>query len=166
MIDFTKIIIDGSLISLLSIVFLLMLVRVNPRLMLQDYPKDVQAAVPPKSEQEKRQSLILGLPFLLVLFGGPFVSALTYKMSQGGDVPFLALFTHAFAVIWFFNIFDWLVLDWLIFCTITPRFVVIPGTEGMPGYKQYAPHFRGFLIGTVFSVVIGLISATIIYWLS
>jgi len=58
-----------------------------------------------------------------------------------------------------FHLVDWLILDWLIVCTITP-FVVIPGTEGMAGYNNYAMHFRGFLIGMVISVVMGVLIAT------
>jgi len=37
------------------------------------------------------------------------------------------------------------VLDWLIFVTIQPDFVVIPGTEGLAGYKDYGFHFLGGL---------------------
>ena len=33
---------------------------------------------------------------------------------------------------------------------------------GMAGYKNYAMHFRGFLIGTVFSAAAGLVIAGII----
>jgi hypothetical protein len=45
-----------------------------------------------------------------------------------------------------FNILDWVVLDWsLVYWQ--PRFVVLPGTEGMAGYRSYWFHFRGFLIG-------------------
>ncbi len=32
-------------------------------------------------------------------------------------------------------------------------------------WKNYALHFRGFLIGTAFSVVLGLVIAVIIYFL-
>jgi hypothetical protein len=42
-------------------------------------------------------------------------------------------------IVWAFNVWDWLVLDWLI--------------------------FRGFLIGTVFSLIMGLIVATAAYFL-
>jgi hypothetical protein len=61
-----------------------------------------------------------------------------------------------------FNIVDWLLLDWLMFCTLTPRFLVIPGTEGMSAYKDYGFHFRGFLKGCVFSVLAGLVIAAIV----
>lgn len=39
---------------------------------------------------------------------------------------------------------------------------VLPETEGMAGYKNYAMHFKGFLIGTVLSVVVGFIVATFV----
>jgi hypothetical protein len=42
---------------------LLLMVSGNPRLMLQDYPKDVQAAAPPKTAQEKRQTAYWAIPF-------------------------------------------------------------------------------------------------------
>lgn len=54
----------GLILSALFSAVLLAMVRVNPRLMLQDYPKDIQAAVPPKTTAEKRQTLYWGLPFL------------------------------------------------------------------------------------------------------
>jgi hypothetical protein len=59
-------------------------------------------------------------------------------------------FTSAFAyfTIMFgtFNVLDCVVLDWALVYW-QPRFVVLPGTEGMAGYRSYWFHFRGFLIG-------------------
>jgi len=43
--------------------------------------------------------------------------------------------------------------------------VVLPGTEGMAGYKNYAMHFRGFLIGTGLAMVVGFIVATLVTFL-
>ncbi len=47
-------------------------------------------------------------------------------------------------------------MDWLIFCTITPKFLIIPGSEGAKEYKDYAFHLRGIFIGTPVSVVFAL----------
>jgi hypothetical protein len=41
-----------------------------------------------------------------------------------------------------------LLLDWPL-VAIGSRFIVLPGTEGLAGYKDYGFHFRGFLIGIV-----------------
>ncbi len=71
-------------------------------------------------------------------------------------ISFFPLFINAFGVAFFFNLVDLLVLDWLLFCFITPGFLVVPGTEGMQAYKDYGYHFRAFLIGTVLSIAAGL----------
>ena len=155
-------ILDGLILSAIATVFILITMRLKPRIWLQDYPDDIQALVPPKTEEEKRLSLVLGTPFLILLFAVPFISTLALKSRHQGDVSFFPLTANAFGVAFVFNVIDWLVLDWLMFCTITPRFVVIPGTEGAAGYKDYWFHFRGFLIGTVFSAVVGLVIGAIV----
>jgi hypothetical protein len=129
--------------------------------MLGDYPPAIQAAVPPRTEAERKLALRLGLPFLLVLILYPFVATFLFHSQSAGQAGFSSLWLYAFLVIFAFNLWDWLVLDWLVFCTITPKWLVIPGSEGHPAYKDYAFHFRGFLIGTVFSAALGLIVAGI-----
>jgi len=42
----------------------------------------------------------------------------------------MSLWLYAFGVAFAFNLWDWLILDWLVFCTITPKQFVIPGSEG------------------------------------
>ena len=78
------------------------------------------------------------------------------------DGVILSLFLNTFGVVFIFNLVDLLLLDWLMFCFITPSFVIIPGTEGMKGYKDYGYHFRAFLKGTILSVVAGLVIAGIV----
>lgn len=158
MINFPQLLGDSALYIGLATFFLLALVLYNPRLMLQDYPPAIQELVPPKTEVEKRLSLWLGMPFLLALLILPFV--FTFRL---GENSFFGLFLHAFGMVWAFNLWDWLVLDWLFFCTITPQQFIIPGSEGHPAYKDYAFHFRGFLIGTGFSLGLGLIVAAAVY---
>ena len=155
-------ILDGLILSAIATVFILITMRLKPRIWLQDYPDDIQALVPPKTEEEKRLSLVLGIPFLILLFAVPFISTLALESLYQGDVSFFLLAANAFGVAFVFNVIDWLVLDWLMFCTITPQLVVIPGTEGAAGYKDYWFHFRGFLIGTVFSAVVGLVIGAIV----
>jgi hypothetical protein len=165
MLNITRIIVDGAILSVLASLFIIVTLRLNPRIWLQDYPKDVQAKVLPKTPQEKHLSLVLGIPFLLLLVAIPFVSSLTMKYQTQGQIPFWVLFINSFSVAFIFNLVDWLILDWLMFCTITPGFLVITGTEGMAGYKDYLFHFRGFLIGSVLSAIAGLVIATIVLFL-
>jgi len=70
-----------------------------------------------------------------VLFGAPLAAAILAR-SQLPDLPFAGAFVDAFVVMLASNQFDWLVLDWLVFCTLKPGFVVLPG------YKDYAMHCR------------------------
>jgi hypothetical protein len=152
---------DGLIVSLFASLWLMITLRVNPRIALQDYPAKIQEKVPKKTKSEKRLSYVFGIPFLLMLLLGSFFSTLSLK--EQGDIKFLPLWLNAAGVLWVFNIVDWLILDWLIFCTLTPRFIIIPGSEGMAEYKDYRFHFYGFLKGTVFSMIGGLIIAGIVY---
>jgi hypothetical protein len=156
MANITKLIIDGGIFSALVSFYLFVILKINPRLFLQDYPEDIQGAVPHKSHEERQQSILFGTPLLLLLFVGPLISTLTLEHQSGSELTFLAAALHAFGIVFVFNLVDWLILDWLIFCTITPDFLIIPGTEGMEGYKDYAFHFRAFLVGTVLSIVAGI----------
>ncbi len=60
-----------------------------------------------------------------------------------------------------FNLVDLVILDWLIFVTLQPKFTVLPGTEGLAGYKDYAFHFKAFLRGTVLCFLASLVIAGI-----
>jgi hypothetical protein len=63
-----------------------------------------------------------------------------------GRVTFGAAFTHFAIMFGTGNIVDWLLIDWpLVYWQA--RFLVLPGTEGLAGYRSYWFHFRGFLIG-------------------
>jgi hypothetical protein len=153
----TGILVHGTLVSLVASIVLMVGLKINPRLFLQDYPGAIQRKVPPQSGREKKLSYLLGIPFMLVLVLGPFLSTLALK--KAGETSFLELWLNAAGILIFFNVVDWLILDWLIFCTLTPRFLVIPGSEDMAEYKDYRFHFRGFLLGTFFSCLGGLIIA-------
>ncbi len=153
------ILVYGLPLSLVLSALLLVMIRANPRLMLQDYPKDIQAAVPPKTPAEQRVSGIVSVVLILLVFAFSLAAALSAKAGRYG---FFGVFLSAAGVPLLFNVVDWLILDWLIFCTFTPTFAVLPGTEGMAGYKNYAMHFRGFLIGTMFSAGVGAVMAVMV----
>jgi hypothetical protein len=162
MLNISKLIVDGGIFSAIASFYLFAILNINPRLFLQDYPEDIQRAVPQKSQEERRLSILLGAPFLLLLFAGPLISTLSLKHQGGGELTFLSASSHAFGIVFIFNLVDWLILDWLIFCTITPSFLVIPDTEGMAGYKDYTFHFRAFIVGTVLSIVAGCIIGALV----
>jgi len=146
----------GLVLSVIFTIVLLGAVFVNTEIMLNDYPPDVKKAYgAEKNPKTRGQKRVFSLLFLAALFG-----VLCYSMVDLGrttELNFLNLFTLIFVEVFTFNLWDLLVIDWLIFNTIQPKFIFLAGTEGMAGYKDYFFHFKGFLIGIVFSLVSALI---------
>ncbi|MFN8379569.1 MAG: nitroreductase [Anaerolineae bacterium] len=147
MLDWGKMLFDGMVFALIGSVIVLSAMAYNPRLFLNkgDFPPDILAAVPPKTREEQRLAIVAGIPFLLAIIVAPLFSTWQFRHLAAGDVSLLVLALHAFGVIMVFNLFDLLVLDLLLFCTITPRFMVVPGTEGLAGYKDKRFHLRAHL---------------------
>ena len=152
----------GFILSAVLFSLTLGLVRINPEIMLKDYPPDIQAKYGPMSDRSKRQRIPVAIFFVVVLFGIVVQSFMGVRTNISADIPFLAAFVHLFVVFSLFNLLDWLVLDWLIVVTIRPRFMILPGTEGLAGYADYGFHFRGFLIGSVITFVTSLLVAGVV----
>ena len=152
----------GVILSAVLFTLTLGLVRMNPEIMLKDYPPDIQAKYGPMSDRSKRQRIPVAIVFLIVLFGIVIQSFMGVHTITGDDIPFLAAFIHLFVMFSLFNLLDWLVLDWLIVVTIRPRFLILPGTEGLAGYADYWFHFRGFLIGNIITLFTSLLVAGVV----
>jgi hypothetical protein len=157
MLDAARIVRDGVLFSVVASTCLIALLRFNPRIFLRHYPREIREIVPPKSEKERQLSILLGL-----LIGVPLASALVWRVATLGSRSFWELFAYAFGVLFIFNLVDLLVLDWLIACWLEPRWVILPGTEHVVIPKQYLHHFKGFLMGTVGLVIVGLAIAALL----
>jgi len=118
--------------------------------------------VPPQTREEKKKATIVSIPFLMIGVGFPIVSTLLLEQELGGRIDFLSAFLNIVALFMFMNAADLLILDWLIVGTITPKFVIIPGTEHMK-YKEYREfrtyHTKGHIWGTIAMVGLGLIMA-------
>jgi hypothetical protein len=157
----TNVLIFGACLSGLVFLLLMIGVRINPRIFLNTYPKDIRDKVAPQTQIEKRLSRIFGITTMMLVVAVPLISSWCLKQQNSGEMWFVLLFLNAFGVIFCFNLVD-LLLD-CVLVSMTPKFVVLPGTEGMSGYKNYFHHFRGFLIGTMASVVLGLLIAAIVF---
>jgi hypothetical protein len=155
-----KILIDGSILSFLASLWLILALWVNPCIFLHDYPPKIREHVLQKTKAEKRLTYIFGVPFMLLLLLEQFCSTLLLKKQENSH--FLPLWLNAAGVVFVFNLVDWLILNWLMFCTLTPHFLEIPGSEGMAEYKDYGFHFRGFLHGTVIFSLGGLLIVGIV----
>jgi hypothetical protein len=150
------VILSGALFALILVVL-----KVNPEIMLNDYPPDVRSKWGPMSDRAKRQRVIVAALVMLVLVAVVFWSTRSLPVLAGGDVTFRAAGTHFLVMFGTFNLLDWLALDWpLVYWQ--PRFVVLPGTEGMAGYRSYWFHFRGFLIGCAIVAAGSMLAAAIV----
>jgi hypothetical protein len=155
-------IIYGVILSGVLFTLILGLVRINPEIMLNDYPPDIQAKYGPMSERSKRQRVPVAIFVIIVLLGIVTLSFQGMATDPQGDLPFFTTFIHLFVMFSVFNLLDWLVLDWLIVVTIRPDFIILPGTEGLAGYEDYGFHFRGFLIGMVITLVTSIFVAAVV----
>lgn len=166
MLDWSKILVDGSLITLLCFIYLLVVGGFNPRLFLNkgDLPEDILAVVPPKTPREKKLSLLAGIPLIALFFILPAWSAVSFKAQAGGSVSFFTLFLHVLIIVMMFNLFDLVVIDWFILNTLTPRFMVFPGTEGFAGYKDRMFHLRAHARALP-GVLVGVLIISAIAWM-
>ncbi|OWT50090.1 nitroreductase [Bacillus sp. K2I17] len=150
----------GVIMSIVLSVMILGSLYYNPRLSLTEYPKDIQKVVFPKSIHEKKQTIYFNIAYNAILFGTPVVS--TYILHKHEKLLYVDAYLHTFGILMIFNLVDLFIIDWLIFCWITPRFVVIPSTEGMKEYKDYKFHLRGAIVGTKFLAIVSLFLAGIV----
>ena len=155
--------IEGLIWSVLWMIYVYILVSRFPWEMLHDYPEDIQKAstLPAPSDEQKKKAKIFSVLFSLVIFGALIVFGVLQYAGEKVPFPEILLFTFIIAMIW--NVVDLVIMDWLIICKLTAKWVVIEGTEGCRGYKDYMYHFKGFLIGCVYSVILALIISGIDY---
>jgi hypothetical protein len=138
--------IDGTILNILLTVILYGSIYVNPLIWVHDYPPDIQVVVgdvdiPPA------QAIIVGVLFFGVTIGLVLYSNARLRRQNGGKLSFWAAFANSVLILFYFAVWDLVILDWLIFVTIQPSFIVIPGTEGMAGYKDYWFHFKVSFLG-------------------
>lgn len=128
----------------------------DPESWLGDYPPDIRSAFGSMSPRARRHQRITGALFAVVLVGGSTagVRAFLAATEAVGDAPpgYGAIFLYVLVVLTTFNVVDLVAIDGLLIW-LQPRRLVLPGTEGMAGYRDVAFHVRGFFIGLFGSIV-------------
>ena len=162
-----NIIIHGLIFAGILTAFLLaMMMQLSPRVWaMSDYPKSITEKVPPQTKEEKKKGMILYIPFLLIGVGFPIISTLLLKAELGGQIDLLTAFLNIFGIFMFGNAADLLILDILIVGTITPKFVILPGTEDLKDteYKTFRKyHAKGHIWGTLLMAGLSLLLAFLI----
>ena len=141
----------GLVLSAILFGMVLLVLRANPEIMLNDYPPDIKAKWGPMTERTKRQRWPVVVIIFATIFGVVAWSLATLPTFAAGDMTFASAFAYFAIMFGTFNLLDFAVLD-VALVYWQPRFLVLPGTEGMAGYRSYWFHFRGFLIGIAFVV--------------
>jgi hypothetical protein len=158
-----RLLIDGLLLMGVMGVIILGSLVANPRLWLQDYAASIRAKVPPNTPGEKRAQRILMVLFLGSLIGILYYSAAQLKAANGGSISFLTAWLHTFLLFNIGNLFDAVVIDYLILTLMKPRFMMLPGTQ-IADYAIFddlrlhvANFLKGVVIGAVASVPIAFV---------
>ena len=153
----------GLILSIVLTAFMLVIGSVALDMFVGDYPPDIRQKYGPMSPRAARlRPYVATLLFLIVLIVP--VIGLFALQARTTSISFLPAFVFSSFTLLVFNIYDLIILDWLFFCTIQPRSMVLPGTEGMAGYRDYRFHFIGFLKGLGFCTVGGLLIA--LFWIA
>ena len=139
----------------LFVLFTLMVVPAvlkNPLSMVHDYPPDIYekakelGLVKDSQDRGSKKFLIkriIALAVLGVLFG------LVVHRFNGAD-NFIKGAGYTYLLWAAANWYDCFVIDWIWFCH--SKRVVIPGTEGMKGYRDYMFHVKGSLKGMLLGI--------------
>lgn len=157
----TRMLIEGFIYAVVLGVIVTISQLFNPRLWLNCYPKAIQNAVPERSKKEMRVKMLVGIPFMLIMFGYPVLSTFMLKNQLGSDYTYWIGLLNLLVIQNMFNLFDLVVLDWIVFCS-KPKYLVLEGTYDMREYKDYAFHAKaagkGLLMSVVFSAAIVVIT--------
>lgn len=151
---------DGAILAVLASVWVMGLLRYNPRLFLRHYPKEIREAATPLTNDERKTSKLVGLPFLALLVSVPVWSTFTFAGAHPAS-SFVDQAFHGFGVSMVFNIVDFLVLDILWLGMLRPRWAMIPNTEHVLFRFNTGDHVRGFFVGTAVAAIIGCLAASL-----
>lgn len=144
-----------ALLFVIGFVLILMVpFAINPRLYYNDMPESIKAKTEPLTKKETAVGFAIFGVLLIFGIGSLVLSARGFNLRYAGRPGFWALFWHLFWQVFAANAVDLLILDWLLFATINPKWMSMPGTQGDPAYKEYKSHFIGFLIGIVLSAIL------------
>jgi hypothetical protein len=150
--------VDGLGLSLVLTAIMVGMGAIAQDMFVGDYPPDIRAKYGPMSARSARLRPYLAVLFFIPVLVIPILGLFALRAGLG-YIPFLPAFAFIATALLVFNTYDLIVLDWLFFCTIQPRAMVLPGTEGMAGYRDYRFHFIGFLKGLGFCAAGALVVA-------
>ena len=132
-----------------------------PDMWLRSYPPDIKARFGAMTDKARRLRAPVAGAFFTLILVLTAMSLVRLSIRSGGSAALLNYTLSSFLTLMTFNLYDLLVLDWLLFTYLTLKLFILPGTEGMAGYDGYGFHARAFLRGTLICAVAALILGTI-----
>ncbi len=156
-----RLLVDGLLLCLAFSVFVMGTAFINIWLWFGDYPPEIQALVENPPTPPFVQRLVLALLGLGMIVWLMVRSTKAFLRGAPPANRFVLAMGHAFLLLQFVNLWDVVIIDWLVFVTWTPEVFVLPGTEGSPGYDNYWFHFRASFLHPV-AWISGLVASAVI----
>lgn len=151
---------DGAILASLASLWIMGLLRYNPRLFIRHYPREIREAATPLTADERKTGRLAAIPFLALLAGLPIWSTVTFA-SIHPSASFVDQAVHGAGVSMIFNAVDFLVLDLLWLGVLRPRWAMIPNTQHISYRFNTGDHVRGFGVGSLVAGVVGVVAATI-----
>lgn len=137
----------------------LFMIMFSPRVWgYKDYPDIVKRKVPAQTKKEKALGAIVGLPWFVFVLGFPVYSTFALKSKLGGEISFTTALLNVVVMFLFATLGDLVLLDWLVISKITPKFVIIPGTD-KKDYKDFSHHYIGHAKAAIPMIILALIIA-------
>lgn len=134
----------------------------NPVSQITSYPPAIRKRVESLPQyknslsQTKKKSIIRKIVGTLVA-----VIFLALLACFSGKTTFISAFIHVFVLFFTVNMYDLIILDFLIFPN--SKKVIIPGTEDMIAeYKNPLHHIKGACKGTLIGVVAAILAASLV----
>jgi hypothetical protein len=152
----------GTLLSIVLTIMIVVSLMINKEMWLEDYPPDVKAKWGPISEKAKRQHFVFAISFFGVLIGTMAYDVIRLEVVLGTPPSFLVIFTSIVIVFALFNLVDAVIIDWLILLVLWPGLGMLPGTEGMSGYKDARRWTINLLKGFALAPIAGLLVAGVV----
>ena len=114
-------------------------------------------------QKAKRQRFMLTISFFGVMIGAMAYDVFRLERVLGTSLSFLAIFASIVIVFALFNLVDAVIIDWLILLVLWPGLGVLPGTEGMAGYKDARLWTINLLKGFVLASSAGILVAGVVF---
>jgi hypothetical protein len=154
----------GMILSTVLTVMIVISFMINKEMWLQDYPPDVKARWGPINKKARRQHLVFAILFFGMMIGAMVYDVIRLELVLGTPPSFLAIFASIVIVFAFFNIVDAVIIDWLIFLVLWSGLIVLPGTEGMAGYKDARRWTINLIKGFVLAPIAGVLVAGVVFF--